>query len=123
MDSSPLSSLPTELISRILDFIEAREYLGFFCTCREAVTIVKRQLDNSKDKGGQYLDWAGPDWAHFDDSKALRTQLPLYRSRTSRHLNRKRRIELQERLQEAQWAAELGGNYCTYEGVDDTTDL
>jgi hypothetical protein len=121
MDSSPLSSLPTKLVFRILDFIEPREYLGFFCTCREAVSIVKRQLDNPKDKEAQYLDWAGPDWAHFDDSKALRTQLPLYRSRTSRYLNRKRRIDLQE----AQRAAELDVICCTYEAYEvyDDADL
>jgi hypothetical protein len=58
MDSSPLNSLPTELIFRILDFIEPHEYSGFSCTCQEAVVIVNRKLDNPKDKEKLYLDWA-----------------------------------------------------------------
>ena len=45
-----LDILPPELIFSILDRMEPHEYSGFSCTCREAVTLVNRKLDNVRDQ-------------------------------------------------------------------------
>jgi hypothetical protein len=81
MDLSPLFSLPPELIFQILDLMEPHEYAGFSCTCRHAVTLVNRKLDNPKDKEGlySYLTFCSEDIA-------LRDHLPPWKSRTARYV-------------------------------------
>ena len=78
MDSSPLATLSLELIFRILDFLEPHKYSGFSCTCRRAVIIVNKKLDNPKDQ--QEL-WSG---YILNDRRTLRTQLRPWKSRTAR---------------------------------------
>jgi hypothetical protein len=81
MDSSPLFSLPPELIFQILDLMEPHEYAGFSCTCRHAVTLVNRKLDNPKDKEGLYF------YLRFrSEDIALRDHLPPWKSRTARYV-------------------------------------
>jgi hypothetical protein len=108
MDSSPLSSLPTELIFRILDFLKPHEYSGFSCTCQEAVAVVNRKLDNPKDKDGLYLGWD-----YLDDSKALHTQLPPYKSRTARYVDKERR---RRQWESEKRRRELEDYVCVYYG-------
>jgi hypothetical protein len=91
MDSSPLGSLPTELLFRIFDFLEPHEFSGFACTCRYAVTLVNKKLDNPKDKQELYSWLAG---FYFDDSEALRTQLSPCKSRTARYVEKHKRSQL-----------------------------
>jgi hypothetical protein len=81
MDSGPLFSLPPELIFQILDLMEPHEYAGFSCTCRHAVTLVNRKLDNPKDKEGLYS------YLRFrSEDIALRDHLPPWKSRTARYV-------------------------------------
>jgi hypothetical protein len=97
MDSGPLSSLPTELIFRILGFLEPHEYSGFSCTCQKAVAIVNRKLDNAKD---QEELWFGLD---LNSSQALYSRIPYWKSRTARFVDkegRRRRLELEKRRKE-----------------------
>jgi hypothetical protein len=58
-------TLPIELFFRILDFLEPHEYSGLSCTCRYAVTLVNRKLDNPKE---QKELWFGFD---LNESRAL----------------------------------------------------
>jgi len=79
-----LGSLPPELIFRILDFMEPHEYSGFSCTCRHAVTLVNRKLDNPKDKEELY-SWLG---RFLHDDIPLRIYLPPRKSRTARYVDK-----------------------------------
>jgi hypothetical protein len=48
MDASPLGylgCLPTELIFRILDCMDPREYSGLSCTCQRALALTNQKLD------------------------------------------------------------------------------
>jgi hypothetical protein len=134
MDASPLNSLPVELFFRILDFLKPHEYSGLSCTCRGAVALVNRKLDNPRDRQELYFGWG-----YFDDSKALHTQLPPCKSRTARYVTKEKRIELDRerriefqlskerriKLEEAQWAAEVSGwSGCrAWDSYDDNADL
>jgi hypothetical protein len=91
MDSSPLRSLPTELIFRILDFLRPHEYSGFSCTCRYAVTLVNRKIDNPEDQQELY-SWLAE--FYVDDSQALRTHLPPWKSRTAPYVSKEKRSRL-----------------------------
>jgi hypothetical protein len=48
MDSSPLGTLPPELIFRILDLMIPFRYSGFSCVCRRALSLVNQKLDTPK---------------------------------------------------------------------------
>lgn len=98
MDSSPLATLPLELIFRILDFLEPHKYSGFSCTCRHAVTIVNRKLDNAAD---QEELWSGMD---LNDSQALYSQLSSWKSRTARYVHKERK---RSQLMLAQYRTEM----------------
>jgi hypothetical protein len=87
MDSSPLFSLPPELIFQILDFMEPHEYSGFSCTCRHAVTLVNRKLDNPKDKEELYSWLRGS--RHYDSEAPLRLYLPPRKTRTARYVDKR----------------------------------
>ena len=87
MSSSPLATLPIELFFRILDFLEPHEYSGLSCTCRYAVTLVNRKLDNPKD---QEKLWSG---FELNERRTLRTQLPPWKIRTARYVDEQRREE------------------------------
>jgi len=86
MESSPLRSLPTELIFWVLNFMEPHEYSGFPCTCREAAALVNRKLDNAKDQKEIYLGFG----SLLDDNEALRAQLLPWKSRTARYVDKER---------------------------------
>jgi hypothetical protein len=88
MDSSPLATLPVELIFRILDFLSPTEYTGFSCTCRHAVTLVNSKLDNAED---DFFFWFG---LSLSDSQALFAQFPSWKSRTARWVGRKKVYDL-----------------------------
>jgi hypothetical protein len=49
MESSPLGTLPPELIFRIFDFLKPLEYTGFPCTCQHALSLVDYMLDTPED--------------------------------------------------------------------------
>jgi hypothetical protein len=87
MDSGSLNVLPPELIFRILDILAPHEYSGLSCTCRGAVAIVDRKLDNSRDKQELYKGFG---WL-IDGNTALHTQLPPWKSRTARYVDKRRR--------------------------------
>jgi hypothetical protein len=63
MDSSPLGylgCLPTEIIFRILDFLEPQEYSGLSCTCQRALALTNQKLDTPEAMEGIYRttdDW------------------------------------------------------------------
>jgi hypothetical protein len=48
MDSSPLKTLPPELVFRILDLMSPFQYSGFSCVCRRALSLVNQRLDTPK---------------------------------------------------------------------------
>jgi hypothetical protein len=56
MDSSQLFSLPTELIFRILDFMEPDEYSGLSCTCQRALALTNQKLYLEGIYTAEYLD-------------------------------------------------------------------
>jgi hypothetical protein len=56
MESSPLGTLPPELIFRILDFLDPLEYTGFPCTCQYALSLVNKMLDTPEHCGFTALD-------------------------------------------------------------------
>jgi hypothetical protein len=56
MDSSQLFGLPTELIFRILDFIEPDEYSGLSCTCQRALALTNQKLYLEGIYTAEYLD-------------------------------------------------------------------
>jgi len=62
--------------------MQPHEYSGFPCTCRNAVTLVNRKLDNSKD---QRELWSG---INLDDSQAIFSHLPFWKSRTARYVHK-----------------------------------
>jgi hypothetical protein len=45
MDSSPLGTLPPELIFRILDLMIPFQYSGFSCVCQRALSLVNQNFD------------------------------------------------------------------------------
>lgn len=95
MDSSLLATLPIELIFRILDLLEPREYSGFSCTCRHAVTLVNKKLDNPKDQ--QEL-WSG--FYLLADRRPLQQLLPPWKSRTARYVDKEKKRIWQLRILE-----------------------
>jgi hypothetical protein len=50
MESSPLGTLPPELIFRILDTMYPCDYSGFSCVCRRALSLVNQKLDTPEDR-------------------------------------------------------------------------
>lgn len=44
MESSPLGTIPPELIFPILDFMEPHEFSGLSCTCQRALWLVNQYL-------------------------------------------------------------------------------
>jgi hypothetical protein len=102
MDSSPLATLPLELIFRILDFLEPRQYSGFSCTCRHAVTLVNRKLDNLKDRNEL---WSG--FYLISDYRPLHELLPPWKSRTARYVDKERRRIYQLRVLEWEYARSI----------------
>jgi hypothetical protein len=118
MDSSPLATLPLELIFRILDFLEPHEYSGFSCTCRYAVLVVNQKLDNPED---QEKLWSGFD---LNDRKTLHKQLPPWKSRTARYVDKERKEEEKRYLlQLEQHRRRMEDYVCCYVPIDDDPDL
>jgi hypothetical protein len=109
MDSNPVATLPIELIFRILDLLEPREYSGFSCTCRYAVTLVNRKLDNLKDRDEL---WSG--FYLISDYRPLHELLPPWKSRTARYVDKERSRIYQLRALEWEYAVKTsspGMNY------------
>jgi hypothetical protein len=102
-----MSSIPTELIFQILDFLKPHEYSGFSCTCQEAVAIVNRKLDNAKD---QEELWFGLD---LNSSQALYSRIPYWKSRTARFVDKERRTRQWESEKRR---SELEDYVCVYWG-------
>jgi hypothetical protein len=113
-----LDILPPEVIFRILDCMEPHEYSGFSCTCREAVTLVNRKLDNVRD---QEELWFGLD---LNSSQALYAQIPHWKSRTARYVAKKKGRRQLESEKRDRW--EMEDYVCVYYGPpvdDDDADL
>lgn len=102
MGTSPLAILPLELIFRILDFLEPREHSGFSCTCRHAVTLVNRKLDNLKDRDEL---WSG--FYLISDHRPLNELSPPWKSRTARYVDKERRRIYQLRVLEREYARRI----------------
>jgi hypothetical protein len=98
MDSSPLWTLPPELIFRILDFLHPGDYSGFSCTCKRALSLVNQALDVP-----QY--------------RSL-TKLENRRSRTAAFVEINRRCLNGELPSVASWEEGAGGYY-GYDGSED----
>jgi hypothetical protein len=72
MESSPLGTLPPELIFRILDFLNPLEYTGFPCTCQHALSLVNHMLDTPENHNFTALDEDRRSWtAAFVQAKRL----------------------------------------------------
>ena len=116
--SNLLDMLPPELIFRILDCMEPHEYSGFSYTCREAIRLVNRKLDNVRDQEEFWFE------LDLNSSQALYAQILNWKSRTAEYVAKKRTRRQLKSEKRRRW--EMEDYVCVYYGPsidDDDADL